>query len=83
MRTVAIAVAGGISLVACVSAGCAQTAEIRMLACNAVKTSLEVLAPEFEKAAEYKPVITFGVASRFLTTPAVAAVLKAKGLEPG
>ncbi len=54
MRTVAVAVAGGISIVACVGAGCAQAAEIRMLVSNAVKTSLEVLAPEFEKAAEHK-----------------------------
>jgi hypothetical protein len=30
----------------------ARPAEIRMLASNAVKTSLEVLAPEFEKTVE-------------------------------
>ena len=67
MRTVAVAVAGGISIVACVGAGCAQAAEIRMLASNAVKTSLEVLVPEFEKAAEHKLVITFGAASELKT----------------
>jgi molybdate transport system substrate-binding protein len=61
MRTVAVAVAGGI--LACVGAGCAQAAEIRMLVSNAVKTTLEVLAPEFEKAAEHKLVITFGASS--------------------
>jgi molybdate transport system substrate-binding protein len=63
MRTVAVAVAGGISIVACAGAGCAQAAEIRMLVSNALKTSLEVLAPEFERAAEHKLMITFGAAS--------------------
>jgi molybdate transport system substrate-binding protein len=67
MRTVAVAVAGGISIVACVGAGCGQAAEIRMLVSNAVKTSLEVLAPEFEKAAEHKLVMTFGAASELKT----------------
>jgi molybdate transport system substrate-binding protein len=67
MRTVAVAVAGGISIVAYVGAGCTQAAEIRMLVSNAVKTSLEVLAPEFERAAEHKLVITFGAASELKT----------------
>jgi molybdate transport system substrate-binding protein len=67
MRTVVVAVAGGISILACVSAGCAQAAEIRMLVSNAVKTSLEALAPEFEKAAEQKLVITFGASSELKT----------------
>ena len=67
MRAVAVAVAGGISIVACVRAGCVQAAEIRMLVSNAVKTSLEVLAPQFEKAAEHKLVITFGAASELKT----------------
>src|SRR5258706_14038444 len=66
MRTVAVAVAVGISIGACVGA-CAQAAEIRMLVSNAVKTSLEVLAPEFERAAEHKLVITFGAASELKT----------------
>jgi len=66
MRTVAVAVAVGISIGACVGAG-AQAAEIRMLVSNAVKTSLEVLAPEFERAAEHKLVITFGAASELKT----------------
>jgi molybdate transport system substrate-binding protein len=67
MRTVVVAVAGGISILACVGAGCAQAAEIRMLVSNAVKTSLEALAPEFEKAAEQKLVITFGASSELKT----------------
>jgi molybdate transport system substrate-binding protein len=67
MRAVAIAVAGGMSIAACVGAGCAQAAEIRMLVSDAVKTSLEVLAPEFEKASEHKLVITFGAASELKT----------------
>jgi ABC-type glycerol-3-phosphate transport system substrate-binding protein len=54
MRTVVAVLAGGISLLGCLGAGCAQAAEIRMLVSNAVKTSLEVLAPEFEKAGEHK-----------------------------
>jgi len=53
--------------VACVGAGCAQAAEIRMLVSNAVKTSLEILAPEFERAAEHKLAITFGAASELKT----------------
>ena len=52
---------------ACLGAGCTQAAEFRMLVSNAVKTSLEVLAPEFEKAAEHKLVITFGAASELKT----------------
>jgi molybdate transport system substrate-binding protein len=67
MRTVVAAVAGGISILACVGAGCVQAAEIRMLVSNAVKTSLEVLAPEFEKAAEHKLSITFGASSELKT----------------
>jgi molybdate transport system substrate-binding protein len=67
MRTVAVAVAAGISILACIGAGCAQAAEIRMLVSNAVKTSLEVLAPQFEKAGEHKLVITFGASSELKT----------------
>jgi molybdate transport system substrate-binding protein len=63
MARVAVAVAGGISILACVGAGGAHAAEIRMLVSNAVKASLELLAPEFEKATEHKLVITLGASS--------------------
>ncbi len=48
--------------------GQAQAAEIKVLASTAVKTSLEELAPQFEKATGNKVVVTF----------APAAVLKEK-----
>jgi molybdate transport system substrate-binding protein len=68
MRTVAaIAVAKGLSVLALVGAGTAQAAEIKMLVSNAVKTSMEELAPQFEKATEHKLTITFGAASELKT----------------
>jgi molybdate transport system substrate-binding protein len=81
MRTVAtIAIAKGLSVVACVvaclgiclvgasfGAGTARAAEIKMLVSNAMKTTLEELAPQFEKASEHKLVITFGAASELKT----------------
>jgi molybdate transport system substrate-binding protein len=40
----------------------AQAAEIKVLASNALKTTLEELAPRFEKATEHKIAFTFGTA---------------------
>jgi molybdate transport system substrate-binding protein len=62
MRMVA---AGGtvLSIFAFLGAGAAGAAEIKMLVSNAVKTTLEELAPQFERASEYKLAITFGAAS--------------------
>jgi molybdate transport system substrate-binding protein len=62
MRMVA---AGGtvLSIFAFLGAGAAGAAEIKMLVSNAVKTTLEELAPQFEKASEYKLAITFGAAT--------------------
>ena len=45
------------------SAG-AWAAEIRVFASNALKTSLEELAPQFEKASEHKLAITYGASAR-------------------
>jgi molybdate transport system substrate-binding protein len=45
----------------------AHAAEIRMLVSNAMKTSLEELAPQFERASEHRLAITFGAASELKT----------------
>jgi molybdate transport system substrate-binding protein len=47
-----------------------------------VKTSLEILAPEFEKAAEHKLVITFGAASELKTEIDKGAVFDVAILTP-
>jgi molybdate transport system substrate-binding protein len=67
MRMVA---AGGmvLSIFAYLGTGAAGAAEIKMLVSNAVKTTLEELAPQFEKASEYKLAITFGAASELKTS---------------
>jgi molybdate transport system substrate-binding protein len=77
MRTIAIiAIAKRLSVLAWLGtclvgaslvAGAAQAAEIKMLVSNAMKTTLEELAPQFEKASEHKLVITFGAASELKT----------------
>ena len=68
MRTVAaIAVAKGLSVLAFVGAGTAHAAEIKMLVSNAMKTTMEELAPQFEKASEHQLAITFGAASELKT----------------
>src|SRR5208283_608106 len=61
MRMLAtIAVAKGLAALALVGAGTADAAEIKMLVSNALKTTLEELAPQFETASEHKLAITFG-----------------------
>ena len=77
MRTpAAIAIAKGLTVLACLGtclvgtclgAGTVQAAEIKMLVSNAMKTTLEELAPQFEKASEHKLAITFGAASELKT----------------
>src|SRR6266853_1632436 len=68
MRLVAaIAVAAGVALVAFFGAGAADAAEIKMLVSNALKSSMEELAPQFEKATEHKLAITFGAAAELKT----------------
>jgi molybdate transport system substrate-binding protein len=71
-------------------AGAAHAAEVRLMSSNAVKTVLEELAPQFEKATENKLKISFGAAANLkasidkgeafdvaiLTGPLVDALIK-------
>jgi len=57
-----------LSVLTLLGAGAAGAAEIKMLVSNAVKTSMEELAPQFEKATEHKLAITFGAASELKTS---------------
>jgi molybdate transport system substrate-binding protein len=77
----AIALAGGLvlSLVRVEPAG---AAEIKMLVSNALKTTLEELAPQFEKASEHKLAITFGAASELKTSIEKGAVFDVAILTP-
>jgi len=92
MRRIAtLAVAAALSLPAIGAAGSADAAEIRLLASNALKSTLEELAPQFERASEHKLIITFGAAAELkeaiekgapvdvalLTTAAVDDLVKA------
>jgi molybdate transport system substrate-binding protein len=64
MRMVAaIGAAQVLSVLAFFGAGTADAAEIKMLVSNAMKTTMEELAPQFEKASEHKLAITFGATS--------------------
>jgi molybdate transport system substrate-binding protein len=68
MRMVpAIAIAAGVSLLALLGAGAADAAEIKLQVSNALKSTMEELAPQFEKATENKLVITFGAAAEIKT----------------
>jgi molybdate transport system substrate-binding protein len=64
----AIAIAAGVSLLALLGAGAANAAEIKVLISNALKSTMEELAPQFEKASEHKLVITFGAAAELKTS---------------
>ena len=44
-------------------AGTVDAAEVTLLSSNAVKTAIEELVPQFEKASEHKLKITFGAAA--------------------
>src|ERR1700730_10120001 len=69
MRMVAaIAIATWVSLLALLGAGAANAAEIKVLISNALKSTMEELAPQFEKASEHKLVITFGAAAELKTS---------------
>jgi molybdate transport system substrate-binding protein len=69
MRMVAaIAIAAGVSTLALFGAGAAGAAEIKVLVSNALKSTMEELAPQFEKASESKLVITFGAAAEIKTS---------------
>jgi molybdate transport system substrate-binding protein len=69
MRMVAaIAIAAGVSTLALLGAGTAGAAEVKVLVSNALKSTVEELAPQFEKATENKLVITFGAAAELKTS---------------
>lgn len=64
----AVAIQAGLLGFSFLQAGPAGAAEIRMLVSNALKTTMEDLAPQFEKASEHKLAITFGAASELKTS---------------
>jgi molybdate transport system substrate-binding protein len=84
MRTVAaIAIAAGLWIVSLFGAGAAVAGEIKVLVSNALKTTMEELAPQFEKATQNKLAITFGAAAELKTSiqkgaPIDAAILTAE-----
>jgi molybdate transport system substrate-binding protein len=49
---------------ACLAAAPAGAAEVKVLASTAIKSSLEALAPQYEKASEDKLTITYGASAR-------------------
>ena len=69
MRMVAaIASAAGVAMLAFFGAGAASAAEIKVLVSNALKSTMEELAPQFEKASAHRLVITFGAAAEIKTS---------------
>src|SRR5712675_799973 len=63
MRTsAAIAVAAKLTVLTIFAASAADAAEIKVLATNSMKTTLQELAPQFEKATEHKLIFTFNAA---------------------
>ena len=71
MRMVAaIAIAAGVSGLAFfgAGAGAADAAEIKVLISNALKSTMEELTPQFEKATQNKLAITFGAAAELKTS---------------
>ncbi len=69
MRMVAaIAIAAGVSMLAFFGAGAADAAEIKVLVSNALKSTLEELAPQFEKTSAHKLSLTFGAAAEIKTS---------------
>jgi molybdate transport system substrate-binding protein len=59
----AIAIAAGLSILTFFGAGTADAAEIKVMISNALKSTMEELTPEFEKATGSKLAITFGAAA--------------------
>src|ERR1700694_579341 len=55
-------IAGKLLALAMFAAGAANAAEVRVLATNSMKTTLQELGPQFEKATEHKLVFTFNAA---------------------
>jgi molybdate transport system substrate-binding protein len=69
----------------------ASAAEIKVMASNALKTTLEELVPAFEKAGEHKIAVQWGAAAPLKTeiekgarfdVAILTRVYKAKGLDP-
>jgi molybdate transport system substrate-binding protein len=65
--SVATAAALSIFAILCGAPGRTDAAEIRVLASNALKSTPEELAPQFEKASENRLAITFGAAAELKT----------------
>jgi len=63
MRMNPALIAGKLFAIAVFAAGAANAAEVKVLASNAVKTVIEELGPQFEKATENKLNVTFGAAA--------------------
>jgi molybdate transport system substrate-binding protein len=64
----AIAIAAGVLTLALLGAGAADAAEIKVLISNALKSTMEELTPQFEKASGNKLAITFGAAAELKTS---------------
>ena len=62
MRMTPALIAGKLFALALFTAGAGHAAEIKVLASNALKTALEELGPQFEKATEHKLSFTFNAA---------------------
>ena len=62
MRMTPALIAGKLFALALFTASAGHAAEIKVLASNAMKTTLEVLGPQFEKATEHKLSFTFNAA---------------------
>jgi molybdate transport system substrate-binding protein len=62
-KIAAIAIAAGLATPALFGAGAANAAEIKALVSNALKSTMEEAAPQFEKASGHKLAITFGAAA--------------------
>jgi len=66
MKSVTTAAAAGLAAMLTFAAP-ASAAEIRLLSTNALKTSLEDIVPQFEKASEHKVVFVWGPAANLKT----------------
>jgi molybdate transport system substrate-binding protein len=62
MKMTPALIAGKLLALAIFTVGAADAAEIKVLASNSLKTSLEELGPQFEKATEHKVIFTFNAA---------------------
>ena len=62
MRINPALIVGKLFALALFTAGAVDAAEIKVLASNALKTALEELGPQFEKASEHKLSFTFNAA---------------------